>query len=157
MMLCMPFLAFQQKHVMFFGPLLLAFFIIETTFFYLVISDYVNGKSKVVFGNGSITVRLDSKIEVKSVNNIKIASFRLKSDTKVFLIQIESKNGFSGKLYDELNLDYIMIKPNKSYTLFFDKKEKIINNIVCEELRRPTHIDYFTLSDKFHTLREVSI
>ena len=99
---------------------------------------------------------LISTIKIKEIESIKIATFKMKSNTYLFEISLESQNGNNLSEYTQLNIDYIMIKPEKRYFIYFEITEGFINSKKCLEMRNPVAIEYYNLKEKFCLFKEKS-
>lgn len=95
-------------------------------------------------------MKLDSVIMIHEQRGIKIAKFTLSNDQHVVDFEIESKYGNPGWDYKELNIDNIMIKKDKEYSVEITKEIASINDKVCQTILIPTKIDYFNLEERFY-------
>lgn len=95
-------------------------------------------------------MKLESPIMIHEKRGIKIAKFTLSNEKYVVNFEIESKFGNPGWDYKEINIDNIMIKKDKEYSVEITKKILSINNKICQTLLIPTKIDYFNLEERFY-------
>lgn len=101
----------------------------------------------------SSIMNLSSTILIKEKNNIKISKFSLINKKYNICLEVETKNGIKNFEYQELNIDNIMIKKDKSYNILLKKEIGLINGREISKMVIPLKIDYFFLDDKFHIYR----
>lgn len=100
-------------------------------------------------------MKLNSDVFVKEIAspiqnaNLNIACFEMNS--KELNISFKIECNCPTKKYKKLNIDTIMIKPDKNYSVCIKKETILLDGLEIQNVYIPISIDYYNLQDKFYT------
>ena len=93
---------------------------------------------------------LSSPILIIEKNHIKVAQFSLKCEDIEVMFHVETKFGSSHQEYKSMNVENIMIKPGKQYSIQMCHLVSSLGPYECKVEMIPISIDYFNLEDRFY-------
>lgn len=99
------------------------------------------------------TMMLDSQIGIIECEGKLISRFTLKNDRLRINFTVESKKGICGHSYDQLNIDSIMIKPNKAYNISILTETRYFQEVFASTESLPVSIDYYNLQDSLFSFK----
>lgn len=134
--------------------LLISLFLINSFLFSKIIEIFLEKISLEEVEFETYTAYLHSLISIDTVSigqdeTIKVAKFSLKTKNSVLDFCLETKNGESGEVLTEFNVDYWKIKSNTKIDLLVKKNVFKINNKIWKIEDSPIYLDHYDLEEKF--------
>lgn len=130
-----------------------AFFVSNALTAFLLISFILESEVRQVTSFETKQMTLLGEITVSEVRSIKIAHFKFSSPNLEISFEVESQKGIPGHQYEFLNLDHLMIKPEKKYNVILLVKKSFIKDKEIFRTFKPLKIEYYPLEDKFHSYK----
>lgn len=98
-------------------------------------------------------MKLVGDIQIISKNGQKMARFHLENSSTKAMLEIETKKGIIGSHFHELNIDTIMIKPDKEYNVGILEEIRCFKGTKIDTVFVPVSIDYYDLQDKVYLFK----